>query len=162
EIKNFRCFENLKLTDLKTINVLVGLNSSGKTTLLESIFLAAGSNPEIAVRVRVLRGLGGVIQVSAERSAYESLWKDLFSDFDQNKLISIRLAGSPANTRTLNISYTSQEALTLPFGKSTIESPLIVPIIFEWRDHNGQVLKTEVKVSEKGLTFEGVGEALPV
>lgn len=42
-IKNFKCFESLQVDDLKPVNVIVGLNNSGKTTLLEAIhFLTAG------------------------------------------------------------------------------------------------------------------------
>jgi len=162
EVKNFRCFQDLKLHDLKRINLIVGLNSSGKTALLESIFITAGANPEIALRVRALRGFGQLVQISADRNAYESLWKDLFFNFDQEKTISCKLIGSPANTRSVDISYRKEEPLTLPFGTDTLESPLIIPIVFEWKDHKGELFKTQVKITEKGLTFEGVGEALPV
>jgi AAA15 family ATPase/GTPase len=41
EVKNFRCFESLKLTNLKTVNVITGYNASGKSALLEA-FVAGG------------------------------------------------------------------------------------------------------------------------
>jgi AAA15 family ATPase/GTPase len=137
EVKNFRCFQDLKLRGLRTINLIVGLNSSGKTSLLESIFIAAGANPEIAIRIRAFRGLGQMIQLSADRTVYESLWRDLFFNFNQSKTISCKLIGSPSNTRSLDISYTSLEPLTLPFGKDVGESPLIVPIM------SGKIIKAK-------------------
>jgi AAA15 family ATPase/GTPase len=44
-VQNFRCFENLELQNLSQINVMVGDNASGKTALLESLWLAGGGNP---------------------------------------------------------------------------------------------------------------------
>ncbi|NLF18423.1 MAG: AAA family ATPase, partial [Lentisphaerae bacterium] len=37
EITNFRCFESLALTLQPDINVVVGVNGAGKTTILDSI-----------------------------------------------------------------------------------------------------------------------------
>ncbi|MEO0416701.1 MAG: AAA family ATPase, partial [Verrucomicrobiota bacterium] len=36
-INNFRCFEQLSLSDLGRVNLVVGENNSGKTTILEAI-----------------------------------------------------------------------------------------------------------------------------
>jgi AAA15 family ATPase/GTPase len=40
DIRNFRCFERLEIGNCRRINLLVGDNGSGKTALLEAIFLA--------------------------------------------------------------------------------------------------------------------------
>ncbi len=42
-LKNFKNFEELSLSGLKKLNIIVGKNNIGKTNLLESIFI--GSNP---------------------------------------------------------------------------------------------------------------------
>ena len=36
-IKNFRCFENFHLKDLKRVNIFVGDNNSGKSSVLEAV-----------------------------------------------------------------------------------------------------------------------------
>ncbi|MFM8331757.1 MAG: AAA family ATPase [Candidatus Methylumidiphilus sp.] len=41
EIKNFRCFEHLVIEKLGRVNLIVGKNSVGKTSLLEAIWLMA-------------------------------------------------------------------------------------------------------------------------
>lgn len=41
EITNFRCFERFEAQDLARVNLLVGMNNSGKTSLLEAIELWA-------------------------------------------------------------------------------------------------------------------------
>ena len=46
-IKNFRCFEDLTLSSLGQINLIVGKNSTGKSTLLEAIYVfARRGNPQ--------------------------------------------------------------------------------------------------------------------
>lgn len=40
-IKNFRCFEDLKIDSLGYVNLIVGKNNTGKTTLLDSVHLFA-------------------------------------------------------------------------------------------------------------------------
>ncbi len=39
KIENFRCFQSFELLDLGQINLLVGTNNSGKTSILEAIQL---------------------------------------------------------------------------------------------------------------------------
>jgi AAA15 family ATPase/GTPase len=58
KIQNFRTFDSIEIDGLSKINVFVGKNNSGKTTILESLFLIMGmSNPTLPFNVNVLRGL---------------------------------------------------------------------------------------------------------
>lgn len=57
-IENLRGIGSLEIDDLKQVNLFVGENNSGKTTLLESIFLLiAPTNPELFFRINLFRGL---------------------------------------------------------------------------------------------------------
>jgi hypothetical protein len=72
-IKNFRCLPDLQLDGLRRINLLVGANNTGKTSLLEALFLNLGAhNPEICVRLNAWRGLQGFV------SSWEDMWGWLF------------------------------------------------------------------------------------
>jgi len=42
-VKNFRCFDDLQLNDLARVNLIAGKNNTGKTSLLEALFLHAGA-----------------------------------------------------------------------------------------------------------------------
>jgi hypothetical protein len=161
-VTNFRGVERLELHGLKRINVIVGENSSGKTALLEAVFLAGGGSPEIALRMQAQRGLVQVIQISLDRSSYESLWRHFFCGFDQKKVISIALLGSEANTRSVTVAYRTEDSQTLPFGKGLLESPFIVPITFEWKDFRGVVTQAQPKITEKGINIAGTGETMPI
>lgn len=57
-IKGFRGFDNFEVNGFNQINLLIGKNNSGKSSLLEAIFLLIGmSNPILPENVNRLRGL---------------------------------------------------------------------------------------------------------
>lgn len=56
EIKNFRGIDYLKIDDFSRVNILLGQNNSGKSTVLEAITLALGmSNPDLPQVINALR-----------------------------------------------------------------------------------------------------------
>ena len=57
-IKNFRGFDSLEIRGLSKINLLVGKNNSGKTSVLEALLLLVGmSNPALPGNINQIRGL---------------------------------------------------------------------------------------------------------
>lgn len=57
-IENFRGIEKLEINDLKRINLLVGRNNCGKTSILEAFFLLSGmSNPNLPMTIHRSRDL---------------------------------------------------------------------------------------------------------
>lgn len=150
EIKNFRCFDKISLSRLKRINIVVGKSASGKTAFLESLFLTAGSTPELAIRVRGWRGLQ-VSVVGDQKSVYEALWKDLFFAFDQSKEISVTLKGGRLNTRSLVIGYNDPpDLIPIDLNKDSRQAEGIRPITFAWTDGAGIpfVIRPEVKAGQ--------------
>ena len=56
EVRRFRGFDNIFLEGLGNFNVLVGANDTGKTSLLEAMFLLAGSgNPDLPNSIQAFR-----------------------------------------------------------------------------------------------------------
>jgi len=56
EIKNFRGIDHLKVDDFSRVNVFLGQNNSGKSTVLEAIHMLAGmSNPEMPQNLNRIR-----------------------------------------------------------------------------------------------------------
>lgn len=56
-IENFRGIKKLKIDDLKRVNLLVGRNNCGKTSVLEAVFLLSGmSNATLPVKIHKFRG----------------------------------------------------------------------------------------------------------
>lgn len=139
EIKNFRCFESLSVTGLSRINLLVGHNAVGKTTLLEGLFMASGASPELAFRVKSFRGLPR-FEISTEPASYRTLWKDLFFRFDEARQITITLRNAGTEIRSLNISYTSPQTTLFSNTESSLSTDAIItaPIAFRWRTSSGR------------------------
>lgn len=55
-IKNFRGIRDLKLNDLKQVNLFLGKNNCGKTSILDGLFLLSGmSNPLLLIRINQFR-----------------------------------------------------------------------------------------------------------
>ena len=79
-MRKFRGFDDLKIENMARINLVTGRNNSGKTSLLETLFLLAGAgNPHLTLNVNVVRGLtqGNPESINPE-SIHETFWKPMF------------------------------------------------------------------------------------
>jgi ABC-type transporter Mla maintaining outer membrane lipid asymmetry ATPase subunit MlaF len=152
EITNFRCFQHVKQGGLKRFNFIVGGSGSGKTALLEALFLTGGSNPEIYFRTRRWRGFSEGISIPGTRESYESLFRDLFYNFDQESGARIRFLDTNLGNRTLDIFYEGDEVLDLPLKASSAGSQdifSVIPIVFKWEGPK-RVTRSQVEIAENG------------
>ena len=156
-INNFRGFASQQISGLKTVNVIVGKNSSGKTAFLEAVFISAGaSGPNVAFSLRGMRQLGSSIQLTATRTDYQALWADLFHWFDQDKTISIEVIGTTGDSRAMRIWYGDSASQILPFGSQPPQNPTFLPqIVFEWQRRDEPPITVIPKITSKGLEIEG-------
>ncbi|MFA5957307.1 ATP/GTP-binding protein [Hyphomicrobium sp.] len=151
-IKNFRSFASAKISNMRRINVVVGNNASGKTALLEAIFLAAGASPEMAFKLRTWRNQE-VFNISNEQNSYDALWTDFFHMFDQRSKIDISLIDSHGDQRKLEIKFQDVGAdLFLPLtGSSQFSQPQpVVPIEFKWKVHGKEYVSVP-EIDNHGL-----------
>lgn len=154
EISNFRGFKSLRLRELKRFNILVGPNGTGKTALLEGVFVASANSAEVSLRLRAWRGLGDRIEVTQDKRSLRALWQDLFFS-EEEPSFSIVVSDSRGRARSCRAYYESADAVVLPPGPQTIDSAVLVPVVFEWSS-NGQVSRAPVQITEKGLKLPGV------
>jgi predicted ATPase len=167
-LKNFRCFENLYLRELKRFNVIVGQGGSGKTALLEAIFLLSAASPEVWMRLRQWRGSSPQFRLTGTRSSYESLFRDIFYNFDKHKPVKMELVDSNDRRRSLSISYPRLEIMvrsakvrTEPTPVSEENAYLVEPIEFEWRSKS-RIQKARVEIKDGILQFRGGNNVYPV
>ena len=160
EIKNFRCFDKLSVPDLGQINVVVGENASGKTALLEAIFLSQMSSPDIVMRLRLWRGLGGEIQLMKNKASYEALWRDLFCRLDQAQPISIRAQGTAENERHVEVFYEPDESVPISLSENgsgpVSDTAAIVPIRFRIKDAHGEEFVLTPEITPTGLSVKAI------
>ncbi len=89
-IKNFRLFKELKIEQLKRVNLIVGRNNSGKTCLLEALHLyATNASPRILYELIMERGEDWEIQRLKEITdvtSFENPLRHLFYGYHFPKL----------------------------------------------------------------------------
>jgi len=122
------------MNSLKRINLIAGLNNSGKSSLLEALFIHCGSyNPNLILSLNPLRGL-------KEFKIYSREWLDLtcgsiFHNFDLNEIITLEASDDKLGKRLINIKILKSpdetkhipelEKIKLAIPESIIDIPLI-------------------------------------
>jgi hypothetical protein len=138
EFRNFRAFNHARLQECARVNIIVGDNGSGKTALLEGLFLAAGPSPEIALRTRSWRGYEGEQYRGSVEEIERALWGDLFHKFDFERTASISLLGSHDHNRSLKITFRHQKNLLAAPNRKARRAGVkpdltFKPIEFRWQ-----------------------------
>ncbi len=121
-IRNMRLFESFEIDEFKRFNLIVGGANSGKTSLIESLFLLIGaSNPQLAPRINGYRNIS---------MASSQFWSSLFRNLDMNNEIVISgqlQVGGESESRRLTLKpYYGGER---PNGKTGDESELRQPSV---------------------------------
>jgi len=94
-ISNFRGIGSLKLKDMSKLNLVVGANNSGKTTILESLFLLTGvSNSKLPLKINSFRFFDLIGELS---------WKSFFKDLNINNAIVLDAKFDDKSKRNLKI-----------------------------------------------------------
>jgi AAA15 family ATPase/GTPase len=135
EIDNFRCFKSAHLDDVRRFNILTGENGSGKTALLESIFIAGGGSAEIYLRVNAWRGQD-LIGVAP---ALLPLFEDFFYQFDSRAGLRIKLNDSSGDQREVRIALAPTEVISLPFEHKSSEASASRDLKFIWKTPKGTI-----------------------
>ena len=145
-IVNFRGFADVKLDDIRRINILVGDNGSGKTAFLEALFLVAASSLEEILVMRRGRGLPTGGKTSSEDNVWEFLLEDFFHNFNKNQNVELSIKGNNNYKRKLRIFREFKPALVRIDNANAAPGPVQSPISFEWTEDNqrkGKVVTPE-------------------
>ena len=164
-IKNFRSFNEIKIDDCRRINIIVGDNGSGKTALLEALFLAAGVSPELAIRTRSWRGFEAERMAGSHEDVHQALWADLFHKFQTNKPAFVSLRGTDEQTRsvTVNLHRRGRVRLVPPSrkrpGAPVKAVPEPSPIEFKWKIRGFPDVKVVPRFEKNELVFPPVPDS---
>ncbi len=94
-IQGFRGINNLEISDFKKVNLFLGTNNCGKTTILEALFLLTGiSNPNLALSIHSFRNL-----ILTENDDF----RFLFNKLDFKNIIEIKGSFNNNEKRSLKI-----------------------------------------------------------
>ena len=115
QIRNHHVFNELKIDQLSRINLIAGKNNSGKTSLLEAIFLlSGGGNAQLALNIMAFRGIDLVAGTS--QTVRETFWKPIFSALDINKTVEIIGRHISVGPLTLTITLDKPRTTELPLN----------------------------------------------
>ena len=118
EIENYRGLRRLRVANFARLNLFAGRNNSGKTSLLEAIFLlAAGGDPAIPLNSNVVR-LSEPEVASNPRSFRETIWKPLFYRLDTSTPIEIKAFHRRLGSISLQLSLETAKRIQLPFPEA--------------------------------------------
>jgi len=102
EINNFRLFEHVLVDNLKKINLIVGKNNVGKTSLLEALFIHSGYyNPELTIRINAWRGMPGFVTREIGKN---TPWDDLFYNLNIDSIITLSSKQKGYNSRKTKLN----------------------------------------------------------
>jgi hypothetical protein len=153
-IKNFRGFREAELDGLARVNIVVGDNGSGKTALLEAIFLATTSRLESAMDVRRFRSLPIPRRPNSAELASGQLFSDLPGFAEHEASVHLRgEAGGPL--RRLRIFRDPMLPSPAPArNDAPIDTALPpAPLVFEWSDAQGHAARARIVETETGPTL---------
>lgn len=159
DIRNFRCFQRLQISDCSRLNVIVGDNGTGKTALLEAIFLPLCTSTQVSLRMRQQRGLDGNFSGSPKRIE-EAMWGDFFYHYNYRQPIQLILKGEGQENRSLTISRGPAETL-VPLADADQINATIRPLTFVWTDAFGHEHVATPTVTQAGMQFPDTGEDIP-
>jgi AAA15 family ATPase/GTPase len=133
EIENFKLFKKFQINNLSRVNLVAGKNNSGKSTLLEAIWLFFGRHLTTSpfVTTHIGRGMD-VWEVN------DSLWMPLFNDFDLKRTLMINVIEDNINKNLkLKIEFNKSKSYTEMPGQSKSDGVFpanVHPLILHYKD----------------------------
>ncbi len=113
-IQNFRQFTDLRVDRLGPINLITGMNNSGKTSFIEAVFLlCAPTSPDTVLTIAGLRGVDRV----ATSESYA--WGFIFGEGRTQSEIVLEGTRTGDIFDTLRIRASDESALTLSNGRES-------------------------------------------
>lgn len=158
-IQNFRCYGEITVRDLKTVNLIVGRNASGKTAFLEALYFPLGS-PALSFKLKGWRGLGQQAQFTEASETRSGLWRDLFHNFELNRTINISLRGTSDISRSVRVTSSNRESQFVSSKKSGALINEIPPITFEYSQGNKWLTTVKPDFTGEGIVLNGTPEPL--
>ena len=154
-IRNFRALEKFEIGDLAPINILTGGNNSGKTTLLEALFmLLSAGNPHMALNPNAVRG----IESAAVSALPETLWKPIFTGLDMTRTVEIEGNHKSHGRLTLHIAFERPATVELPLdGSSDLAASVVSSgnaLLFSFRKDSGEVVEGRIRRAGEGFQVD--------
>jgi predicted ATP-dependent endonuclease of OLD family len=158
-IENFRGISKLEIADFKQYNLIVGKNNSGKTSLLEALFLlSAPTNPELALRLNNFRGFvtGG-----------NTFWQSYNYKFDTTQAAILTAELEQQQRRTITIRPTLTNSTLYKRAAKSLEDLASTTLVDNSPSYKGLSYQVELEIPgkssqkiEAGIFLNAKGEVI--
>ena len=160
QIRNYRIFNEFKISQLHRINLIAGSNNSGKTSLLEAIFLlTGGGNVHVLLNAPIVRVDPGV------RVIGDTFFKPIFTELDTSQTIEISgqhvTHGNLALTIVWGQEQPSEVHLDYTAGTANTELPKELSLAFRFQGPSGIEAKSRIFAEGTEIKIEGLGYKVP-
>ena len=93
-VKNFRCFKDLQINDLGRVNLIAGKNNTGKTALMEAMYIHSGSRDSKTILRMDRRGSYRTYRGNPQLDTEDDLntivsWDTVFCEFNTSEPIEL-------------------------------------------------------------------------
>lgn len=150
-IHGFRCFNRLEINHLSDVNLIAGMNNSGKTSLLEAVFLLGGAgNARMASDPHVVRGLE---QGTLSESGW-NVWDQLFNRLDTASTIEIAGTHSKFGELELHISLSWQPQTEVTLDRSEMSYTDDCRLTFTYFDNSDTGSDSHIHMREDKFVIE--------
>ena len=147
EIERYRCFSRVSAGNLSRVNIIVGQSGTGKTALLEALFLGAGGSPSHYFTILGWRGVLAGGQFTLSTQDYDQFFRDMFHNFNISSGTRISINDNDRGSWTLEIGPDAdvQEELLV-----SQEYQSYTPIAFIHSVSGHPPAKMGIKVNQEG------------
>lgn len=112
KIQNYRGFQDFTMDSLKAVNLIAGKNNTGKTSLLEAVFLlSGGGDPQLAINSNLLRGVEELKKLPV---VLETFWRRFFFGLNMEEPVVIEGNHASHGRLTLEIGPERQSTIQIP------------------------------------------------
>ena len=112
-IRNYRLFRDFEAHELGRLNIISGKNNSGKSTLLECLFLlASAGNRKVLTADQLVRRIP--FDKARKGITMDVLWKSIFHHLDTTQRFGIEVSDTIHGNLSLNGAVTFANQVSLP------------------------------------------------
>lgn len=163
-IRNFRKLNDLQIDRMDQINLFTGRNNSGKTTLLEALFLLIGAgNAGMTLSINAFRGIDSAGGTPA--AIREAFWKPMFSALEMSEVIQVEAEETLLGQLTLGIMLEQPGMIELPIGKpagTAAEFLKESPLLFSFDSKRTGHVECRMRLQGTGIQIEHPAASVPL
>lgn len=162
-VSGYKSIENATLSDLSSINIIVGKSASGKTALLEAIRVGLSGNPSTMWNTSSQRGGFNYFPPAANAEQFEGVWRPFFHNFDVAHAMRFEMIDDMLRNASLTIYVDRSTSMPITTMSQPSTAPVISsinPLAFMRTSYDGEVTRLIAAQQQGGALFFEPGSEL--